>query len=295
MLGIIMGDVAPDAGVVEKGDTVKIGYFSQENQALDEDARVIRFISDIAGTVKTTEGSLSASQMLERFLFPPHMHSVKIGKLSGGEKRRLYLLSILMQAPNVLILDEPTNDLDIETLTVLEDYLDDFNGAVICVSHDRYFLDRVSRRTFAFLGEGEIRQYNGGYTDFEAKREEEKKAEKAAEKAALTVKRNVGYAETPEGAGGSMQNGRGTKPARPRFTYKEEKEYETIEGDIEAIEQRLSEVETDMAKNARDYGRLAELQCEKEKLSEELLLKMERWEYLCELAEKIAAYKKEKR
>lgn len=295
LLGIIMGDVAPDAGVVEKGDTVKIGYFSQENQALDEDARVIRFISDIAGTVKTTEGSLSASQMLERFLFPPHMHSVKIGKLSGGEKRRLYLLSILMQAPNVLILDEPTNDLDIETLTVLEDYLDDFNGAVICVSHDRYFLDRVSRRTFAFLGEGEIRQYNGGYTDFEAKREEEKKAEKAAEKAALTVKRNVGYAETPEGAGGSMQNGRGTKPARPRFTYKEEKEYETIEGDIEAIEQRLSEVETDMAKNARDYGRLAELQCEKEKLSEELLLKMERWEYLCELAEKIAAYKKEKR
>lgn len=279
LLGMIMGQVPCDSGTVEKGDTVKIGYFSQENQALDEDARVIRYISDIAANVQTSEGSFSASQMLERFLFPPHMHSVKIGHLSGGEKRRLYLLSILMTAPNVLILDEPTNDLDIETLTVLEDYLDDFNGAVIAVSHDRYFLDRVTRKTFAFLPGGEIRQYNGGFTDYEEKRSieisEEQAVKREKEKTAETRRRE-------------------SKPQKPRFTYKEQKEFETIDADIEELEQRLAEAEAEMSRHATDFSKLAALQAEKEDLEMQLLEKMERWEYLSELAEEIENYKKQK-
>ncbi len=279
LLGMIMGQVPCDSGTVEKGDTVKIGYFSQENQSLDEDARVIRYISDIAANVQTAEGSFSASQMLERFLFPPHMHSVKIGHLSGGEKRRLYLLSILMTAPNVLILDEPTNDLDIETLTVLEDYLDDFNGAVIAVSHDRYFLDRVTRKTFAFLPGGEIRQYNGGFTDYEEKRSieisEEQAVKREKEKTAETRRRE-------------------SKPQKPRFTYKEQKEFETIDADIEELEQRLAEAEAEMSRHATDFSKLAALQAEKEELEMQLLEKMERWEYLSELAEEIENYKKQK-
>lgn len=279
LLGMIMGQVPCDSGTVEKGDTVKIGYFSQENQALDEDARVIRYISDIAANVQTAEGSFSASQMLERFLFPPHMHSVKIGHLSGGEKRRLYLLSILMTAPNVLILDEPTNDLDIETLTVLEDYLDDFNGAVIAVSHDRYFLDRVTRKTFAFLPGGEIRQYNGGFTDYEEKRSieisEEQAVKREKEKTAETRRRE-------------------SKPQKPRFTYKEQKEFETIDADIAELEQRLAEAEAEMSRHATDFSKLAALQAEKEDLEMQLLEKMERWEYLSELAEEIENYKKQK-
>lgn len=288
LLNMIMGITEPDSGTVCKGDTVRIGYFSQENQALDENQRVIKYISDIAGTVRTSEGSFSASQMLERFLFPPHMHSVLIGHLSGGEKRRLYLLSILMQAPNVLILDEPTNDLDIETLTILEDYLDDFNGAVIAVSHDRYFLDRVTRKTFAFLGEGVIREYNGGYSDFEARRTEELKEERKTEKKAACGDGADGK------KGGNSADQPGGKPQKLKFTYKEQKEYETIETDIEEMENRLSEVEAAMTKNARDYGKLAELQREKEELEEALTEKMVRWEYLSELAEKIATAKNKK-
>lgn len=295
LLNMIMGSVAPDSGQIEKGDTVKIGYFSQENQALNEDARVIKYISDIAGTVQTAEGSFSASQMLERFLFPPHMHSVKIGYLSGGEKRRLYLLSILMQAPNVLILDEPTNDLDIETLTILEDYLDDFNGAVITVSHDRYFLDRVTRKTFAFLGDGVVKEYNGGYSDFEVRREEELAAEKKAarEQAAKAAKEQGRKAES--GADPSAENTgqpQRQKNQRPKFTYKEQREYETIDEDIENLENRLSEIEAEMMKNATDFPKLAALTKEKEETEDALAEKMERWEYLSELAEKIANYKK---
>ncbi|MBQ4596368.1 MAG: ABC-F family ATP-binding cassette domain-containing protein, partial [Firmicutes bacterium] len=175
LLKMIIGEIESDAGTIEKGDTVKIGYFSQENEALDEDKRIIKFVEEIASSIKVKDGTLSASQMLERFLFPAYMHSIKVGALSGGEKRRLYLLSILMQAPNVLIFDEPTNDLDIDTLTVLEDYLDDFPGAVIIVSHDRYFLDRLAVRTFAFEEDGYIGHYIGGYTDwYEQHREKEK-------------------------------------------------------------------------------------------------------------------------
>lgn len=279
LLNIIMGLTEADEGTVEKGETVKIGYFSQENQVLDESKRVIKFIADIAENVRTSEGSFSASQMLERFLFPPHMHSVEVGRLSGGEKRRLYLLSILMQAPNVLILDEPTNDLDIETLTILEDYLDDFSGAVIAVSHDRYFLDRVTRRTFAFEGDGCIRHYNGGYTDYE-----ERKAEDEAALKARTKPKNSGNK-----GGGGAKDPNYNKSKKLKFTFKEQKEYETIEDDIMAMEMRMEEIEREMKKCGSDFVKLTQLDEEKRQIEEALMERMDRWEYLSELAEKIDA------
>jgi ATP-binding cassette subfamily F protein uup len=264
---MIMGQVEPDAGIIEKGETVKIGYFSQENEALDEEQRIIKYIEEIASNIKTKDGYMSASQMLERFLFPPYMHSVKIGALSGGEKRRLYLLSILMQAPNVLIFDEPTNDLDIDTLTVLEDYLDDFPGAVIIVSHDRYFLDRLTVRTFAFEEGGYIGHYIGGYSDWAAQREPEEK--KVAEKKEPVQRR--------------------PKQKKLKFTYKEEKEYETIEEDIAELEDRISQLDKEMHTCGSDFGKLAKLAEEKDQLETDLMEKMERWEYLEHLAARIEA------
>lgn len=280
LLNMIMGKISQDAGTIEKGDTVKIGYFSQENQELDENKRVIKFISDIAMNIRTSEGTFSASQMLELFLFPPHMHSILVGALSGGEKRRLYLLSVLMQAPNVLILDEPTNDLDIETLTILEDYLDTFNGAVITVSHDRYFLDRTTRKTFAFLGDGKVKEYNGGFTDSEDKR---------AEDAAPAKTKVTEPSDAPK-----KSDGRNQAPAKPKFTYKEQKEYDTIEDDIAAMEDRISEIDKEMQSSGSDYGKLSKLQSEKDELEEALMEKMERWEYLSEKAAEIENFKKNK-
>lgn len=264
LLKIILGKVEADTGTIDIGETVKIGYFSQENEALDPGKRIIKYIEEIAGSIRTKDGTLSASQMLERFLFPPHMHSVEIGRLSGGEKRRLYLLSILMQAPNVLIFDEPTNDLDIDTLTVLEDYLDDFPGAVIIVSHDRYFLDRLTIRTFAFEGEGHIGHYIGSYTDWTRQR---KVQEKTIEKKKETARR--------------------PQRKKLKFSYHEAKEYETIEADISDLEEKIAKVEAAMTKNAADFVKLAELSKEKEAADEELLEKMERWEYLTEMAQRI--------
>ena len=269
LLKMIIGEIESDAGTIEKGDTVKIGYFSQENEALDEDKRIIKFVEEIASSIKVKDGTLSASQMLERFLFPAYMHSIKVGALSGGEKRRLYLLSILMQAPNVLIFDEPTNDLDIDTLTVLEDYLDDFPGAVIIVSHDRYFLDRLAVRAFAFEEDGYIGHYIGGYTDwYEQHREKEKQKEAAVKK------------ETAE---------RRPKQKKLKFSYKEAKEYETIEETIAGLEEKLAALEEEMNSCGADFGRLSELSKEKEQLDEQLLEKMDRWEYLEELAARIEA------
>ena len=269
LLKMIIGEIEADAGTLEKGDTVKIGYFSQENEALDEDKRIIKFVEEIASSIKVKDGTLSASQMLERFLFPAYMHSIKVGALSGGEKRRLYLLSILMQAPNVLIFDEPTNDLDIDTLTVLEDYLDDFPGAVIIVSHDRYFLDRLAVRTFAFEEDGYIGHYIGGYTDwYEQHREKEKQKEAVVKK------------ETAE---------RRPKQKKLKFSYKEAKEYETIEETIAGLEEKLAALEEEMNSCGADFGRLSELSKEKEQLDEQLLEKMDRWEYLEELAARIEA------
>lgn len=274
LLKILMGQVQPDSGTVEIGQTVKIGYFSQENEALDPNKRVIKYIEEISNQIRTKEGTFSASQMLERFLFPPHMHSVAIGRLSGGEKRRLYLLRILMQAPNVLVFDEPTNDLDIDTLTVLEDYLDEFPGAVLIVSHDRYFLDRLTIRTFAFEGEGRIGHYNGGYTDWllqHRKQEAQREAERASAKTSRPDK---------------VQD-RKPRKKKLKFSYQEAKEYETIEEDITALEEKLTEIEMQMNENARDFGKLSQLAAEKETLDSQLTEKMERWEYLSELAQRI--------
>lgn len=278
LLKIITGEIKPDSGTVTIGDTVKIGYFSQESEDLDPNQRVIKYAESVSDNVKTTDGYMSASQMLERFLFPSEKHSVKIGRLSGGEKRRLNLLGVLMRAPNVLIFDEPTNDLDIETLTVLEDYLDSFAGAVIIVSHDRYFLDRLCLRTFSFEGNGVIRMYNGGYTDTMKAREyealkkelEEKPSEKAEKDEKKTGRRS-------------------THKKKLKFTFKEQKEYETIDDDIAELEEKIADIDRELAVSSGlgDYKKLQELTDERSALSRELDEKTDRWVYLNELAEEI--------
>ncbi|MDO4392848.1 MAG: ABC-F family ATP-binding cassette domain-containing protein [Bacillota bacterium] len=280
LLKMIMGEVKPDEGNVEIGQTVKIGYFSQEAEEMDGNVRVIKFVEDIATSVKTDEGYFSASQMLEKFLFPSYMHSVKIEKLSGGEKRRLYLLSVLMQAPNVLILDEPTNDLDIDTLTILEDYLDSFPGAVIIVSHDRYFLDRLVVRTFAFEENGHIGHYTGGYSKYMNEKEarEAEQSEKATDKS---------VDKKGETVSSTTSSGRNSRAKKLKFSYNEKREYETIDDDIAELEEKISLIEKEINLNSSDYASLTQLSEEKAKLDEELLAKMERWEYLNELAERI--------
>ena len=255
---------------------MKIGYFSQENEDMDTSLKVIDYIRNVAEYVQTKDGSISASQMLERFLFPPSVQYTVIQKLSGGERRRLYLLKILMSAPNVLILDEPTNDLDIKTLMILEDYLDSFQGIVITVSHDRYFLDRVVRRIFAFEGDGVLRQYEGGFTDYAARKAAGAEAEEES-------RADVKPAAPPKEKG---QRTRG--PQKLKFTYKEQKDYETIEADMAALEERIAGLEEEIQASARDFVKLNQLMEEKEKAEKELEEKMDRWMYLEELAAKIA-------
>ena len=266
LMKIITGRLAPDTGEVVTGDTVKIGYFAQENEDMEDGIRVIDYIRDVADYIQTPGGKISASQMLERFLFTPSMQYTPLSKLSGGEKRRLYLLKVLMDAPNVLVLDEPTNDLDIATLRILEDYLDSFQGIVLAVSHDRYFLDRIAGRIFAFEGGGEIKQYEGGYTDYlrAGKPAEEPKPKEKTDKKSWKQ-----------------------KDTRLKFSYKEQREYETIDEDIEWLEEKIISVGQQMEENASQYTRLAELTEEKSKLEEQLNEKMERWVYLNDLAEKI--------
>lgn len=285
LMKIIAGWVKPDSGTVEIGQTVKLGYFSQENEDMDTSLKVIDYIRNVAEYVKTKDGSISASQMLERFLFPPSMQYTVIEKLSGGERRRLYLLKILMSAPNVLILDEPTNDLDIKTLMILEDYLDSFQGIVITVSHDRYFLDRVVRRIFAFEGNGTLRQYEGGFTDYQAA--------KAEREAALL---ETGAASGQAGQPAEKLRDEKKRTEKPRekklkFSYMEQKEWDTIEDDIAALEEKISGLEAQMEAAATDYGKLRGLTEEKDEAEARLEEKMERWMYLNELAEKIASQK----
>ena len=282
MLKMLCGELEPDSGVVEIGETVKIGYFSQENEHMDKSRRVIEYVCDIAHNVQTTDGYISASQMLERFLFPPHMHSIPVGRLSGGEQRRLYLLGILMSAPNVLLLDEPTNDLDIETLCILENYLDTFAGAVIAVSHDRHFIDRIAKHTFVYEGNGKIGHYMGGYTDW------------AETKAALEEER-AQLAKASSGAGSSGSGStdtRGEKQKKLKFTFKEQKEYETIDDDIASLEAEIEEVDSEINKCGSDFGKLQKLTAQREELEAALEEKMERWVYLNDLAEQIEAQKK---
>ena len=297
LMKMIAGFLEPDSGTIEVGQTVKIGYYCQEialttektgnenaqTTWMDPNQRVIDYIKDTAEYVRTEDGLVSASAMLERFLFPSSQQYSPIGKLSGGERRRLNLLRVLMEAPNILVLDEPTNDLDTETLAILEDYLDSYDGIVITVSHDRYFLDRIAKRIFAFEGEGKITQYEGGYTDYMQKRPKEDSsllsmsgaiAEKNQEE------KNVVKDSKATWGGGAK---------KLKFSYNEQKEYETIEEDIEALETRIAEIEKEILKNSRDFVKLNELSKEKEEREEALMLKMERWEYLEELAAKIAA------
>lgn len=287
MLKLLCGELLPDSGSVEIGETVKIGYFSQENEHMDKSRRVIEYVCDIAHNVQTTDGYISASQMLERFLFPPHMHSIQVGRLSGGEQRRLYLLGILMSAPNVLLLDEPTNDLDIETLCILENYLDTFAGAVIAVSHDRHFIDRVAKHTLVYEGDGKIGHYMGGYTDWA-----ETKAALQEEKAKATAKL---ASSSNAGSNGSSGGGnRGDKPKKLKFSYMEQREFETIDEDIAALESEIDDVNNAINGAGSDFVKLQELTSKKDELEASLEEKMERWMYLNDLAEQIEAQKKNK-
>ena len=283
LLRLLMGQETPDAGTIEIGQTVKIGYFSQESGELDPNQKVLDSVKDIAEVVETPEGKITASKMLERFLFEGGLQHALIGKLSGGERRRLALLHVLMSAPNVLILDEPTNDLDIQTLSILEDYLDQFQGIVLVVSHDRYFLDRVVRRILAFE-DGQIRQYEGGYSDYL----EKYKAEHAESDGS-----GRGQSAAVEGSG-SGRNWKESQKPKLKFSYQEQREYETIDADIAKLESQIEEVDQKMVEFASSYGKLSELTAQKEQLEEKLAEKMDRWVYLTELAEKIEQ-EKEKR
>ena len=272
LLNMIAGRLAPDSGTVEIGQTVKIGYFTQEGRDLDPNQRVFDCISEIGSQVTTSEGTLSASQMLERFLFPPEVQYRQIGKLSGGERRRLYLLSILMQAPNVLLLDEPTNDLDITTLSILEDYLETFPGPVLAVSHDRYFLDRLAGEILEVSEGGAVTRHVGNYSDYAASRPEPEAPEKKA----------VEKKEPPK-----------PRPKKLKFSFKEQREYDTIDADIAALEEKIAACDREIAENASDYLALERLSEEKSLLEAQLDEKTERWVYLTELAEQIEAQRQE--
>ena len=289
LMKMIAGWVQPDSGTIEIGQTVKMGYFSQENEAMDESLKVIDYIKNVAEYVQTKDGSVSASMMLERFLFPSSVQYTTIDRLSGGEKRRLYLLRILMDAPNVLLLDEPTNDLDIRTLTILEDYLDSFQGIVITVSHDRYFLDRIVRRIFAFEGNGKITQYEGGFTDYQAAvlRKEVEAETMAAGNPKAGVKSDKSKDEKSEEDSKSSKKTWNGGPKKLRFTYQEQKDWDVIESQIEKLEEEIAGLEVQMEKAASDFVKLKELMDRKAQAESELDAKMERWMYLNDLAEKI--------
>ena len=290
LMKMIVGLTEPDSGTIEIGQTVKIGYYCQEITFDNTNQRVIDYIKDTAEYVRTEDGLVSASAMLERFLFPPEQQYSPIGKLSGGEKRRLNLLRVLMEAPNVLVLDEPTNDLDTETLAILEDYLDNFEGIVITVSHDRYFLDRIVRRIFAFEGNGKITQYEGGYTDYMEKRPivvDETSSNNGKTVAFSSQNATVGSAAT-EGAEKKDSRETWGHQKKLKFTFKEQKEYETIESEIEKLEQQIADLDVQMTQNASNYGKLHAISTEKEEKEVLLMEKMERWEYLEDLAQRIA-------
>lgn len=306
LMKVIQGEISPDSGTVEIGQTVRIAYFRQENEELNDEERVIDSIKDIADYLPTTEGLISAAQMAERFLFTPEMQFAPIGKLSGGEKRRLYLLRILMSAPNVLFLDEPTNDLDIASLMVLEDFLDHFSGIVLIISHDRYFLDRTVNRLFAFQENGRIRQFEGGYTDYQVALLSEslpKEGRDGKESSESTKGNKNGKNEDKNGKNGirnGMNGEEADKQARAesagksrrneralKMSYREQKDYETIEEEIGKLEEKIEELDKLSIENARDFIRLQELQKEKEEAENLLSEKWERWEYLSDLAERI--------
>ena len=267
LLRLIAGELAPDYGTVDMGVTVKIGHFSQEGRELDLNQRVYDFIHSIAEETHTDEGTFSAKQMMERFMFPSELQSVPIGRLSGGERRRLYLLSVLMEAPNVLLLDEPTNDLDIMTLSILEDYLQSFPGPVITVSHDRFFLDKMAEFIFEVRGDGEVRRYSGNWSDWDAKREKED----------APTKEESAKIPAPERQ----------RKQKLKFSYKEEREFAVIDEEIADLEEKISQCQAEQELCGSDYVKLQELQNRQSELETMLDEKMERWVYLTELKEKI--------
>lgn len=271
LLNLIAGRVQPDSGTVETGQTVRLGIFSQEGRELDPNARVIDWIRDISNRIETPEGTFTASQMLEKFLFSGDLQHQFIGKLSGGEKRRLYLLSVLMEAPNVLLLDEPTNDLDVETLTILEDYLESFPGIVLAVSHDRYFLDKIAHSIFEVCRGGEVRQYTGNFSDYLDKRIPAEKAERVKTEKTEKAQKPV------------------NKPQKLKFSFNEQREFDHIDEELEQLAAKIETCEQQIAGAANDYVKLQELLAQKEELERQQEYKMERWVYLNELAEKIAA------
>ena len=269
LLHLIAGELAPDSGTVEIGATVKIGHFSQEGRELDLNQRVYDFIHDIADEVKTDEGTFSANQMMERFLFPGDLQSAPIGRLSGGERRRLYLLSVLMEAPNVLLLDEPTNDLDVTTLSILEDYLQGFPGPILAVSHDRFFLDKLAESIFEVRGDGEIDRFTGNWTDWQAKRRE-------ADAPAPKAEKPKAAAERP-------------RERKLKFSFKEQREFETIDDDLDRLEADIAACQAAQEACGSDYVKLQELQARQAELEVALEEKTERWVYLNELKEQIDA------
>lgn len=268
LLNLIAGRLTPDSGTVTVGETVRVGYFCQENPPMDGDIRVIDYVKEIGNRIETADGMLTATQLLDQFLFPGEVQWSPVRKLSGGEKRRLFLLSVLAAAPNVLLLDEPTNDLDIQTLTILEDYLDTFPGAVVAVSHDRYFLDKVARRVFAVEEDGTVRPYAGGYSAYLA-------ARRAQGEERTPVRETAPAAPKPTG------------PKKLKFSYMEQREYESIEGEVAELEGRLAALKAEQERAASDYLALQRLQKEQEELEQALEEKMERWLYLSDLAERI--------
>ena len=290
LMKMIAGIISPDSGEVIIGQTVKMGYYAQEIASekptdeteidlsyMDPNQRVIDYVKDTAEYIQTVDGLMSASVMLDRFLFPPEKQYSLIGKLSGGEKKRLNLIRVLASSPNLLILDEPTNNLDIATLTILEDYLDRYEGIVVTVSHDRYFLDRTMRRIFAFEDDGKIRQYEGGYTDYALKKQAEREAEETE------------TSKKVEMATGATQKGQRTRgPQKLKFTYQEQKDYETIEADIAALEEKIENLDKEMQTASTDFVKLNQLVTEKEATEKLLEEKMDRWMYLEDLATRIA-------
>ena len=281
LIKILEGKLIADSGEVIKGETVKIGCFSQDDSHMNPDMRVLEYVKEAGEYLPTATGDrITASQMCEKFLFDGTMQWTLIGKLSGGERRRLHLLKILMEAPNVLLLDEPTNDLDIETLKILEDYLDDFNGAVITVSHDRYFLDRICNKIFSYEGKGEIKKYEGNYSDYLIHKEKDKvvdKEEKTVDKNKISVNKKVEK----------------IREKKLKFTFKEQKEFETIDSDIEILENKIISLDEEMSKYSSDFSKLQEIMKEKEEVEKNLEFKYERWEYLNDLAQKIEESKKQ--
>jgi ATP-binding cassette subfamily F protein uup len=286
LLNILTGMISPDEGTVDTGTTIKLGYFSQENEYMDESLKVIDYIRETAEYIQTSEGTTTASQMCERFLFIGSMQYTQIAKLSGGEKRRLYLLKVLMEAPNVLVLDEPTNDLDIQTLTILENYLETYPGIVVTVSHDRYFLDKIASRIFSFE-EGVIRQYEGNFSDYKEAREQ---------RGGFVGTSSIGRTAdnvTEEQKAASIATWK-QKSNKPKFTYQEQKEYDTIDEQIAKLEEQIEETDQLMAEAATNYSKLNELMKLKEELEKSLEEKMDRWVYLNDLAEQIETARSEK-